>query len=266
MIASRRATCANSSCGAVIVNSSTRDGRPVPMRPARSSLANRDPSLVGVRVARMQPRRCGHPVSHRSRRDTSRGRVRRPQRAHRTQRRPRSGEVPPSPRTSSVPRGCRCACSGGAVSARLDPGLVETAAGRGAHRFDGGLIAAADLAQAAGGAAGAPFPIQGDIAATITDADDHTAHPGSRPVPVRIAAAASGRAAACPRETELSAVGHPIPPPSSRQKVWVAEVQGGMEQAIIVSQGCRCCRRAHLRHPGRPFANSSASRQCVGVA
>jgi hypothetical protein len=64
-----------------------------------------------------------------------------------------------------------------AVLARLDP--CPLAAGGDAGRFDGGPMPTADLDQAVGGGAGASFPVEGDVAATIADADAHVAPPGA---------------------------------------------------------------------------------------
>jgi hypothetical protein len=71
--------------------------------------------------------------------------------------------------------GCRRAGGSGAVLARPNP----AAGGAHAGRFDRGPMAAADLAHAVGGDAGAPFPVESDVATTIADADAHLAPPGA---------------------------------------------------------------------------------------
>jgi hypothetical protein len=63
--------------------------------------------------------------------------------------------------------------------ARLDRGPVATTVCGNAGQFDSDPMAATDFAQAVGSGAGAPFPVEGDLAATIADADAHVVPPGA---------------------------------------------------------------------------------------
>ena len=157
--------------------------------------------------------------------------------------------------------GSRRATGCGAVGARLNPSPVAIAACGDAGQFDCGPMAAADLVQAVGGGAGAPFPVHGDIATPIADADAHVAPPGADRVRYGSARQHLGgsRYARKKPNRSLSIIrSAPIWP----IECWFAEVQGGMKRKHEHLTKRGCCRGVHLPHPARKFATSSACGPC----